>query len=74
MSGMAATLFLYGASGLVAPWYVVALLLLAWVGMFIQACRWWTPHPTWISGLAIVAAVIWFATLVLGSLAFDWQS
>ena len=45
MMGMAGCFFLYAASGLLAPWYGVVLLLLIWVVLFVVATRWWTPHP-----------------------------
>jgi len=45
MVGMAGCFFLYAASGLLAPWYGVALLLAIWVALFVVATRWWTPHP-----------------------------
>ena len=45
MAGMACAFFLYAASGLVAPWWGVVLLLLVWLVLFVVACAWWTPHP-----------------------------
>ena len=58
MGGLACALFLYGASGLVAPWWAVAVLLLVWVGFFVTACLWWTPHPKRLPVLAVVAVVV----------------
>ena len=71
---MAADLFLYGASGLVAPWWAVVLLLLVWVALFALCCAWWTPHPKRLVAVAGVAALIWFATLVAGAALLDWQA
>ena len=65
MMGMAGTFFLYAASGLLAPWYGVTLLLLVWVVLFVVACRWWTPHPKLMLVLPGIAVVIWFAVLIL---------
>ena len=42
MAGMACAFFLYAASGLVAPWWGVVLLLLVWLVLFVIACAWWT--------------------------------
>ena len=74
MMGMAGTFFLYAASGLLAPWYGVVLLLLVWVVLFVVACRWWTPHPQLMLVLPGIAVVIWFAVLVLGEALFDWTA
>ena len=51
----------YAASGLVAPWWAVALLLALWLVLFVRACRWWIaatrtadagwlPRSRWSSG------------------------
>lgn len=48
MAGMACAFFLYAASGLVAPWWAVALLLVVWVLLLVVACAWWTPRPRWV--------------------------
>jgi hypothetical protein len=74
MMGMAGTFFLYGASGLVAPWYGVVLLMLFWVVLFVVACSWWTPHPKRMIWLPLVAVVVWFAVLTGGAALFDWTA
>ena len=74
MMGMAGTFFLYAASGLLAPWYGVVLLLLVWVVLFVIACRWWTPHPKLMLVLPAIAVVIWFAVLILGEALLDWTA
>ena len=74
MMGMAGTFFLYAASGLVAPWYGVAALLLVWLVLFVVACRWWTPHPRRMLWLPLVALVVLFAVLTLGEALFDWTA
>lgn len=73
MAGLASVLFLYGASGLFAPWWVVVLLLLVWLVLFVQACRWWTPRPRAVAVLPVVAAVLWFAVMLAGGLWLDWR-
>jgi hypothetical protein len=74
MMGMAGTFFLYAASGLLAPWYGVLLLLLVWLVLFVVACRWWTPHPKLMLVLPAIAVVIWFAVLILGEALLDWTA
>jgi hypothetical protein len=74
MAGMAAAFFLYAASGLVAPWWGVVLLLLVWLVLFVVACRWWTPHPTRLPFLAVAAVVLWFAVVTAGAAWLDWTA
>lgn len=72
MCGLATTFFLYAASGLVAPWWAVVVLLLVWAAQLVLAIRWWTPHPTWLVGLAAASLVLWFVVLVAGARFLDW--
>jgi len=71
---MAAAFFLYAASGLVAPWWAVVLLLLLWLSLFVVACRWWTPHPKRLPFLAVAAVVLWFAVVTAGAAWLDWTA
>ncbi|WP_244928877.1 hypothetical protein [Nocardioides sp. W7] len=72
MAGMASVLFLYGAGGLIAPWWAVVLLLGVWLVLFVQACRWWTPRPRLVPVLPVVAVLVWFAVMVSGGLWLGW--
>jgi hypothetical protein len=74
MIGMAGTFFLYAASGLVAPWWAVVLLMLVWCALFLVATQWWTPHPTRMLWLPVIAVVVWFGTLVLGAALLGWSA
>jgi hypothetical protein len=74
MVGMAGCFFLYAASGLLAPWYGVVLLMAIWVGLFVVAARWWTPYPRRTLLLPLVAVVVWFGVLTLGEVLFDWTA
>lgn len=74
MAGMAGTFFLYAVSGLVAPWWGVAALLVFWVVLFVIACRWWTRHPRLMLVLPVVALVVWFGTLTAGAAWLDWTA
>ncbi|QCW51146.1 hypothetical protein FE634_13365 [Nocardioides dongxiaopingii] len=71
---MAATLFLYGASGLVAPWWAVVVLLVLWLALFVLACSWWSSHPRRITVLALGALALWFASLVAGASLLGWSA
>jgi hypothetical protein len=72
MIGMACVAFLIGASVLVVPWYVVALLLLLWALVLFVATAWWSLHPTWVPWLPVGVATVWFVTVVAGTVAFGW--
>jgi hypothetical protein len=65
MAGMACAFFLYAASVLFAPWWAVVLLVLVWVALFVVACAWWTPHPRWVPGVAVVAIALWAGYVAL---------
>jgi hypothetical protein len=63
---MAATVscfFLYAASALLAPWWVVALLLVAWAVLFALNCAWFVRHPRRTLALPLVAVALWSAVV-----------
>jgi hypothetical protein len=74
MIGMAGCFFLYAASGLLAPWYGVVLLMVIWVALFVLATRWWTPHPARTLLVPLIALVLWFGVLTAGEVLFDWTA
>jgi hypothetical protein len=74
MAGMAAALFLYAASGLVAPWWAVLLLLVLWLVQFVVACRWWTPHPRRVAAVPVVAVLLWFGLVTAGGALLGWSA
>jgi hypothetical protein len=74
MVGMACAFFLDAASGLLAPWWAVVVLLVVWVALFVVAVAWWSLHPRWVPGVAVVAIVLWFAVMVLGGRVLGWSA
>ncbi|MBB6629856.1 hypothetical protein H5V45_21235 [Nocardioides sp. KIGAM211] len=74
MVGMACAFFLYAASGLVAPWWAVVLLLLVWAFLTFVAIAWWSLHPTWVPWVAVVAIVLWFVAVLGGALLLNWSA
>ena len=34
--------------------------------------RWFVPHPTWVPWLPVVAIVVWFPVVVLGTSRLGW--
>jgi len=74
MGGMACVFFLYAASGLLAPWWAVVLLLLVWVALLVVCTRWWTVHPGRVPWVPVFAAVLWFAVMNAGGAWLGWTA
>lgn len=72
MAGMAAAFFLYAASGVLAPWWAVIVLLVVWMAFLVTAFRWWTPYPNRLPWLALAAIVVWFAVMLGGGVLLGW--
>ena len=71
MVGLACVLFLDLASLAVVEWWVVVLLVAAWVGFFLVALAWWTPHPTRLPWLGVLGFAVWLVVVIGGSVAFS---
>jgi hypothetical protein len=69
MIGLACVLFLDLGSTGVLRWWGVAVLVLAWLALFVLACVWWTPHPGRLPWLAAVGVVLWFVVVIVVNLA-----
>lgn len=67
MIGLACVLLLDLALLLVMPWWVVALLVMAWAGLFAVACRWWTPYPTRLVWPPLLGLWLWAAVLAVAA-------
>lgn len=74
IGGLACTFFLYAASGLLAPWWAVVVLLVLWVLMLVLGLVWFTPHPMRVVALAVFSLVFWFGTMVAGGIFLDWTA
>jgi hypothetical protein len=74
MAGMAVAFFLYAASGLVAPWWGVTVLMFIWLVLFVVGCRWWSTHPARLLLLPAVAILAWFAIISAGGAWLDWTA
>jgi hypothetical protein len=74
MAGMACVFFLYAASGLLAPWWAVVLLLVVWACLLFVASAWWSLHPTWVPWIPVFAAVLWFVVLNAGGAWLGWTA
>ncbi len=74
MAGLACVLFLDLASLLFAPWWAVLLLVLVWVVLLVVATAWWTLHPRWVPGVAVVGVVVWLVVAVVGGAWLGWSA
>ena len=72
--GLLAVLPFYVSSGLVAPLWGIAFLLLVWGVLAVLSLRWFTRRPWVVLLLPFVAAGVWFATLTIGEQVFGWQA
>jgi hypothetical protein len=71
MIGLVCVLFLDVASLVTVEWWVVGLLVLAWVAIFLVSLAWWTPHPSRLPWLAALGFVLWLLVVVAGAIAFS---
>lgn len=69
-----ATVFLYLASGLLAPLAGVLFLLAGWVVLLVAALRLRRSHP-WLVALTPAASIgFWAAVLTFGDWVFGWTA
>lgn len=59
MAGLAAVLFLDLTSLTFLPGWAVLLLTVLWVGLLVQACRWFVRRPRGVAALAAVGVGAW---------------
>ncbi|MCD4527473.1 hypothetical protein [Nocardioides sp. cx-173] len=71
---MAASFFLYAASGMLAPPWGVAVLLLVWLVLLLVCFAWWTPHPQRLPWVGLLSVVLWFAALNAGGAFLGWTA
>ena len=69
MSGLAAELFLYGASVLFLPWWGVALLVVVWLVLLLVGLRWFSTRPRRMVVLPAVGFVVWLGAVALAVMA-----
>jgi hypothetical protein len=74
MAGMACVFFLYAASGLLAPWWAVVMLLVLWALALFVATAWWSLHPTWVPWIPVALAAFWFVAMNAGGALLGWTA
>lgn len=74
MIGLSADFFLFAATPTVvdAPWWVVGLLMLAWLVALVQGCRWFVRRPMSVLVLSVALAAGWFVVVLAGARWLDW--
>ena len=72
--GMVAAFFPYAASGLVAPYWAVGVLVVVWLVMFVITCRWFMPHPKRTLVMPVIAIALWFGAISAGAFFLDWTA
>lgn len=73
MAGLAIALFMDLAAGSVLPWWGVTFLVVVWLALFVQACRWFVDHPVRVFWLPFGAVGLWFAFLLGGEVLWGWD-
>jgi len=74
VAGMVAMFFPYAASGLVAPYWAVGVLLVVWLVLTVVTCRWFMPHPRRTLVMPVVAFAVWIGTISAGGAFLDWTA
>lgn len=70
---IASSFFLYAASGLIAPWWGVAVLLAVWLLLLSFCIAWWSAYPQRLVWVGALSFPIWFCLLVGGAVIFGWE-
>jgi hypothetical protein len=74
VAGMVAMFFPYAASGLVAPYWAVGVLLVVWLVLMVVTCGWFMSHPRRTLVMPVVALVVWFGAISAGGAFLDWTA
>ena len=74
VAGMVAMFFPYAASGLVAPYWAVGVLLVVWLTLMVVTCRWFMPYPKRTLVMPVVAAAVWIGAISAGGAFLDWTA
>ena len=64
----------YAASGLVAPMWAVALLLVIWLAMSALIPGLMRTRPGWVAAIPVAEAAIWFGVISAGEAFLNWTA
>jgi hypothetical protein len=65
-------LYVYAVSGLVAPGWGLAVLLVFWVAMLVLALRVWVSRPVLVAFIPAIDTVFWYALVTAGATWWGW--
>lgn len=68
------SLFLYGASGVIAPWWGVVVMIGVWSVLFAICCASWSSRPKRLVWVGALSYPLWFVLVVGGALVFGWST
>lgn len=74
VAGMLVALWFYGFMALVAPWWVVPIMVALWIPMFLVVLKSFNRRPWVAFAMPLFALVVWFVTLVAGARWWGWQA
>ena len=64
----------YLASGLMAPPWAIAILVVVWLALFGLGCVWFRRRPLWTLALPLIALIVWFGGLSAGEALWGWTA
>ena len=67
------SLFLYAASGVIAPWWGVVAMIAVWLVLFAICCRSWS-EPKRLVWIGALSYPLWFVLVVGGAVVFGWKA
>ncbi len=71
---MVVALWFYVFVGLVAPWWVVPLMVALWAALAYVGFRNFSRRPIFVLLLPFVAMLLWFAIVLAGGAWWGWQA
>lgn len=72
-AGMVVALWFYGFVGLVAPWWVVPLMVALWLVLAYVGLKNFSRRPLFVMVLPFLALALWFAIVAAGGAWWGWQ-
>jgi hypothetical protein len=64
----------YAFIGLVAPWWMVPVMLVVWALLLAAALANFKERPFLVLAMPVIALVIWVAVVSAGDVWFDWTA
>jgi hypothetical protein len=74
IAGLVVVLWFYGFISLVAPWWMVPVMLVVWVGLLVLSLGWFRRHPYIVLTMPVVAVAIWVAVVSAGAHWLGWTA